>query len=153
MAIDLTLAGPQDLQQLLEMMREYQADDPWSCHFDERLARGAMDDLLHDPSAGRVWIIKTGADMVGYIVMSFDYSREYRGKNAWVDEFFVRPAHRGQGIGTKALEFFEDQARLLGVKAIHLGVNHGNPALELYRRRGFEGHQRYLMTKWIAEKP
>ena len=153
MTIAFTLANPEALEELVVMMREYQADDPWSCPFDEGLARVALHDLLRDPSAGRVWIIKTGADMVGYIVMSFDYSLEYRGKNAWVDEFFVRPAHRGQGIGTKALEFFEDQARLLGVKAIHLGVNHGNPALELYRRRGFEGHQRYLMTKWIAEKP
>jgi len=31
-------------------------------------------------------------------------------------------------------------------------VNHGNPAIELYRRKGFEDHQRYLMTKWIVEK-
>jgi len=153
MSIAFTLAKPEALDELVAMMGEYQADDPWSCQFDEQLARTAMDDLLRDPSVGRAWMIKAGADVVGYIVMSLDYSLEYRGKNAWVDEFFVRPTHRGQGIGTKALEFFEEQARLLGVKAIHLGVNHGNRAVELYRRRGFEGHQRYLMTKWIAEKP
>jgi GNAT superfamily N-acetyltransferase len=96
-----------------------------------------MDELLRDPSLGRVWMIASGAEKIGYIVMAFDYSLEYR----------------GQGIGAQALTFFAEQARQLGVKAIHLEVNHGNPAIELYRRMGFEDHQRYLMTKWIAEKP
>jgi GNAT superfamily N-acetyltransferase len=85
--------------------------------------------------------------------MAFDYSLEYRGRGAWVDEFYVRRSHRGSGIGTKALEFFCRQARELGVAVVHLEVNHGNPAIELYRRLGFEDHQRYLMTKWIIEKP
>ena len=30
---------------------------------------------------------------------------------------------------------------------LHLEVNHGNRANELYRRRGFVDHNRYLMTK------
>jgi ribosomal protein S18 acetylase RimI-like enzyme len=61
--------------------------------------------------------------------------------------------HRGQGIGAQALEFFAEQARQLGVTVVHLEVNHGNPAIELYRSMGFEDHKRYLMTKWITEKP
>jgi GNAT superfamily N-acetyltransferase len=153
MAITFTLAHPQQLEELLTMMIELQADDPWSCRFDEKLARVAMNDLLCDSSLGRVWVIKSGPEAIGYIVMAFDYSLEYRGKGAWVDEFFVRPEHRGQGIGAQALAFFEEQARLLGVTVIHLEVNHGNPAIELYRRLGFEDHKRYLMTKWIVEKP
>ena len=153
MSVTFALAGPEELQDLVLMMKELQADDPWSCRFDERLAGSAMADLLRDPCLGRVWIIKNGPDVIGYIVMAFDYSLEYRGKGAWVDEFFVRRAHRGQGIGAQAPAFFEEQARLLGVTVIHLEVNHGNPAIELYRRSGFEDHKRYLMTKWIVEKP
>lgn len=153
MSVTFALAGPEELQELVLMMKELQADDPWSCRFDERLAGSAMADLLRDPCLGRVWIIKNGPDVIGYIVMAFDYSLEYRGKGAWVDEFFVRRAHRGQGIGAQALAFFEEQARMLGVTVIHLEVNHGNPAIELYRRSGFEDHKRYLMTKWIVEKP
>jgi GNAT superfamily N-acetyltransferase len=137
MAVAFHLAHPEDLPELFDMMRELQADDPWSCRFDEQLARSAMDELLRDSSLGRVWMIASGAEKIGYIVMAFDYSLEYR----------------GQGIGAQALTFFAEQARQLGVKAIHLEVNHGNPAIELYRRMGFEDHQRYLMTKWIAEKP
>jgi len=86
-------------------------------------------------------------------VMAFDYSLEYRGRGAWIDEFFVRRTYRGQGIGTRVLEFFAAQAKELGATVVHLEVNHGNPALGLYRRSGFEDHHRYLMTKWIIEKP
>jgi len=82
--------------------------------------------------------------------MTFDYSLEYRGKGAWLDELFVKPAFRGKGIGSEALEFFENTAREQVVSVIHLEVNHGNPALELYRKLGFEDHPRYLMSKWLV---
>ena len=147
------MAQPEDLDELVAMMKELQADDPWSCRFDERLASNAMDELLRNPSLGRVWTITDGSQTIGYIVMAFDYSLEYRGKGAWVDEVFIRCTHRGQGIGTQALEFFAQQASQLGATVVHLEVNHGNPAIELYRRMGFEDHERYLMTKWITEKP
>jgi GNAT superfamily N-acetyltransferase len=86
----------------------------------------------------------------GYLVICFDYSLEYRGKGAWVDELFVHSSHRGQGIGTQFLELAESASRQYGAQFLHLEVNHGNKALELYRRRGFVDHQRFLMTKSLA---
>ena len=153
MAITFHAAAPEDLTELLRMMKELQADDPWSCPFDEAVTSRVTEQLLRDPSLGRVWFIASDGENIGYIVMAFDYSLESRGRNAWVDEFFVRRTHRGQGIGTQALDFFTRQAKELGITAVHLEVNHGNPAIELYRRRGFEDHHRYLMTKWIVQKP
>jgi ribosomal protein S18 acetylase RimI-like enzyme len=42
-------------------------------------------------------------------------------------------------------------ARELGVQALHLEVDPGNdPALELYRRTGYEDHRRHLMTKRLV---
>ncbi len=153
MLITFEAAVPDDLAKLIAMMKELQVDDPWSCAFDEPTTSKVTEQLLSDPSLGRVWFIVADRKTVGYIVMAFDYSLEYRERGAWVDEFFVRRSHRGLGIGTQALEFFARQAKELGVSAVHLEVNHGNPAIDLYRRLGFEDHQRYLMTKWIIDKP
>jgi GNAT superfamily N-acetyltransferase len=153
MPVAFHLARPEHLTELVNMMKDLQADDPWSCRFDEHLANNAMDELLRNPSLGRVWTIADDSQTIGYLVMAFDYSPEYRGKGAWVDEFFIRPTHRGQGIGAHALEFFAEQARQLGVAVAHLEVNRGYPAIELYRRMGFEDHARCLMSKWIADKP
>ena len=146
-------AGPENLGELLVLMKELQQDDPWSVPFDDAEASHVTERLLRDPALGRVWIIAADAETIGYIVMAFDYSLEYRGRGAWVDEFFIRRSHRGQGLGTQALEFFCAQAKALGVSVVHLEVNHENRALELYRRNGFEDHYRYLMTKWIIPKP
>ena len=153
MNITYPAASPENLAELLVMMKELQADDPWSCPFDEVTTSRLTETLLTNPELGRIWFIALDGKNVGYIVMAFDYSLEYRGRNAWVDEFFIRPAHRGLGIGRKALEFFAQQARELGITVVHLEVNHGNPAIELYRRMGFEDHHRYLMSKWIIEEP
>jgi GNAT superfamily N-acetyltransferase len=153
MLITFEAAVPDDLAKLIVMMKELQADDPWSCPFDEPTTSRVTEQLLRDPGVGRAWFIVADGNPVGYVVMAFDYSLEYRGRGAWVDEFFVRPSHRGLGIGTQALEYFSNQAKELGVAVVHLEVNHGNPAIDLYRRAGFEDHQRYLMTKWIIDKP
>lgn len=153
MVLTFQVSLPEDLTELLRMMKELQQDDPWSCPFDEPVAARVTDELLRNPALGRVWIIAADGQKIGYIVMAFDYSLEYRGRGAWVDEFFVRRTHRGLGIGSQALELFARQAQELGVTVVHLEVNHGNPAIELYRRLGFEDHHRYLMTKWIIGKP
>lgn len=153
MTITYRAAVPEDVAALVGMMKELQTDDPWSCPFDEAKTAHIVEQLLRKPELGRVWFIAVAGECVGYVVMSFDYSLEYGGRNAWVDELFIRPKHRGLGIGQQALEFFFDQARQLGATVVHLEVNHGNRAIDLYRRMGFEDHHRYLMSKWIVKKP
>ena len=149
MTIHFRPARLTDLNLLVPMMADLQKDDPWSVSFEEKRAMIALRGLIADPSLGRVWIICDGANPIGYIVLTFDYSLEYAGKCAWVDEVFVRKQYRGKGIGGQTLEFFAEEAKRLGVRTIHLEVNHGNPAIELYRRAGFQDHNRYLMTKWV----
>lgn len=148
--VTLRDASTADLDPLVALMREMQADDPWSCEFTDRGAREAAQALVRNPSLGRIWMICLHSEVVGYIVLSFDYSLEYGGKCGWVDEFFVQREHRGKGIGSQALELFAEQARELGAKTVHLGVRRGNPAIELYRRAGFREHDAYVMTKWLT---
>lgn len=120
-----------DVSILLELMRAMQEDDPWSVPFEEGRARRAVEMLMAHPEYGRVWLVHEGERAVGYAVMSFDYSLEYGGRNAYVDEIFIVKEARGQGLGERVLEFVEYAARAAGVTAIHLEVNRGNKAVEL----------------------
>jgi len=147
--MEATLPGPDDVSTLLDLMRALQQEDPWSVPFEEERAERAVLLLLANESYGRIWLIHHAGRVAGYIVMSFDYSLEYGGRNAWVDEFFIEKEFRGQGLGAQVLGFFEQQARQAGATAIHLEVNQGNKAIDLYRRRGFTDHHRYLMTKLL----
>jgi GNAT superfamily N-acetyltransferase len=143
-------AGPADLDVLLPLMRHMQRDDPWSEPFDEERLRADVYELLAKPHYGLVFLARNEHEPVGYLVICFDYSLEYRGKGAWIDELFVEASHQGQGIGTQLLDLAESASREHGAQVLHLEVNHGNSAIELYRRRGFVDHKRYLMTKSLA---
>lgn len=132
---------------VVNLMRHMQNDDPWSEPFNESTLRQNLAELLCNSHFGLVYLARDAQALLGYLVICFDYSLEYRGKGAWIDELFVEPSHRGQGIGTHLLDLAERASSEHGARFLHLEVNHGNPAIELYRRRGFIDHQRYLMTK------
>ena len=143
----ITQATVVDLESLLEMMRHMQNDDPWSEPFREPTVRANLTELLSNPAYGVAYLVREESAPIGYSVICFDYSLEYRGKGAWIDELFVEPSHRGKGIGTQLLDLAETVSREHHAKFLHLEVNHGNRAIELYRRRGFTEHERFLMSK------
>jgi len=147
MSLSITRAISSDLELLLPMMRHMQEDDPWSEPFHEATVFANLDELLQHPVYGVIYIVREESATIGYLVICFDYSLEYRGKGAWIDELFVEVAHRGKGIGTQLLDLAETASREHHAKFLHLEVTHGSPAIDLYRRRGFLDHQRYLMSK------
>ncbi len=75
----------------------------------------------------------------------------------------VDPNFRGQGIGTKLMEYALDKAKNeFHIETIHLEVYEGNPVVSLYERLGFtqygrhpnflkEGENQYL-AKIIMQK-
>jgi GNAT superfamily N-acetyltransferase len=149
MLTSIRLATRKDAEALLHLMRQMQEDDPWSEAFDESVVRSNVLELLQNSVYGVVYMVQDGEQSIGYVAICFDYSLEYRGKGAWIDELFVARSHREHGIGTQLLEMAENASAEHNAKYLHLEVSHGNPAIELYRRRGFVDHQRYLMTKRI----
>lgn len=144
------VAAPSDIDILLRLMGGFQQDDPWSVPFREEQVRESLRELLISPSAGRAFLICNGDLCIGYLVLSFDFSMEYGGKNAWIDELFVQHEFRGEGVGSRAMDFAVKTARELGAKVLHLEVSRGNPAIDLYRRLGFQDHGRFLLSKWLV---
>jgi GNAT superfamily N-acetyltransferase len=143
------IATDSDVDLLLPMMRAYYAFDHHP--FDLEKARAALTGLLPDPTLGRVWLVCAGETAAGYIVLTFGYSLELLGRDAFVDEFFLLESHRGRGWGRKTLEFVEQAARTLGVHAIHLEVTrHNRGAQQFYPKLGFQDRQHHLMSKWIS---
>jgi diamine N-acetyltransferase len=139
-----------DIEGLVELMRQFYAIDQYA--FIEQKARNALEQLLRDHTLGRIWLIIQQEEKVGYIVVTFGYSLEYQGRDAFIDELYISASQRSQGIGTKALRFVLENCPALGIHAVHLEVERSNAAGQaLYRRAGFEDHQRRLMTKRIVK--
>ena len=139
-------AGVADLDLLARMHEEFSLEDRHA--FDLAAARGALDALLREPRFGRAWVIENDDQAVGYLAVCFGYSIEFRGRDAFVDELYVRPAQRGRGLGREALSVAEVACREAGIVALHLEVKRDNQAArKLYRSAGFAERESYLMTK------
>ncbi|WP_242033238.1 GNAT family N-acetyltransferase [Coleofasciculus sp. FACHB-129] len=143
------LAEKSDSETLVEFIREFYKFE--HLNFDESIVRKALAKILHDDSLGRVWLIQHDDKAIGYIVLTFGYSLEFRGRDAFIDELYIRESYRGQGVGMSLIQFIESVCPSLGIQALHLEVERKNTAAQnLYRKVGFKDHDRYLMTKWIA---
>src|SRR5215472_5586678 len=97
------LANESDTDVLLDFMESYYAFD--GLGFDRKQARVALIALLRDTSLGADWLILDGATPVGYMVLCFGYSLEWLGRDAFVDECYLREEYRGRGWGAQTIAF------------------------------------------------
>jgi ribosomal protein S18 acetylase RimI-like enzyme len=147
--VGLALAGPADLEELLALLARFDASQGYA--FDAAVARAALGALLARPELGRVYrILREGAS-VGYAALTFGWSLEWGGRDAFVDEIFVEEAARGRGVGRAALRALAVEAERLGVRALHLEVETANETAQaLYRSEGFAGHERRILTRRLG---
>ncbi|MBE7384102.1 MAG: GNAT family N-acetyltransferase [Leptolyngbya sp. SIO1E4] len=142
------LAQLKDLDLLLQLVEEFYEFDHHS--FDHDKAHKALSDLIKNEGYGRIWLILVGDRPAGYVAITLGYSLEYQGRDAFVDEIFLREAYRGQGIGTQTFAFLEAECQKLGVNALHLEVMLENrKAYDFYRKLKYVDRQSSLLTKWL----
>ena len=118
--------------------------------FDEATTRAALQTLLNNDSYGRAWLIQNAEQAIGYVVLTFGFSLESQGRDALVDELYVRESYRGQGVGKATLKFLEDFCCSLRICRFYLEVERANTAAQgFYHKLGFKDNDRYLMNKQL----
>lgn len=148
MELYFKLASTSDIEVLIQLMRELYAHEKLT--FDRLAASSACRSILEDDRYGKIYLICLEDDIVGYLALTFGFSLEYHGCDAFVDELYIREKYRRQGIGKRALEFAEDICRDRGVRALHLEVERENiKARAFYSKAGFLDRDRHLLTKWL----
>jgi GNAT superfamily N-acetyltransferase len=132
-----------DVAELTGLMGAFYAESGFI--LDEERARAGFEALLADARLGRVWFIEDDASKVGagaavgYIVVTFVFAMEYGGMAATVDDFFVLPEARGEGLGKTAVAEVRRACAGLGMRALRVEVGRDNlVARAAYRSAGFE---------------
>lgn len=142
-------ADARDLDLLVDLMQEFYAESGYP--LERARARWCFERLIADPALGRLWLILADGAPAGYVAVTFGFSLEYGGRDAFVDDLFLRPVARQRGLGNAVLVEVEEVCRGLEVRALHLEVERANgPAQSLYRKRGFAEDGRLLLTKRLA---
>jgi GNAT superfamily N-acetyltransferase len=106
-------AAPGDLPHLVELMARFYAEEGYP--FSRRSRRRALEQLLGDECFGAAWVFRRQREVVGFLVVTFGFSLEFGGRDAFVDELYVMEAHRNQGLGSRALRVATAHCRRRGV--------------------------------------
>ena len=150
-AFPIRAATAADLETLTALRQEYCPQD--GVVFDPKRNRAGLLRLLADPTVGRLWLAEDGGVAAGYVCLCTGYSLEF-GRDAFVDELYVREPQRRRGVGRALLETAIAACPGMGVDALHLLVAPGNSrARRMYDHRGFAEEDRRILTLWIAPRP
>ena len=139
----LTIADPADAPAILSLARAFHDEDN---HPLGDQGERALEHLLADQTHGLVFKIEGSSGVVGYAVLCFGYSVELGGRDVFLDDFYVIPSERGQGLGHSVMNALIGFAREAGCAALHLEVVAGNPAEVFYRRLGFRNRGSAFLT-------
>jgi diamine N-acetyltransferase len=143
-------ARTEDCEQLVELMAEFYAESDYPLN--RQRAATAFRQLLERPALGRAWFVTESGSAVGYIVLTIGFSMEYGGLSAFIDDFYIRPTHRGRGLGHRTLKAVKHWAVEQGIRALHLEVGRDNGAGQaVYRKAGFTDNDRQLLTVQLAD--
>jgi GNAT superfamily N-acetyltransferase len=133
-----------DIEIISQMMQNFYAIDNYP--IDINLTKKLFSEFIADKNLGNSWLIYNENEIVGYAIITYIFSFEYKGKMAFFEELFIEETARGKGIGQKAIEFVKDFAKSQNVKMMYLEVeNHNQKAQKLYLANDFVIHNRKIM--------
>jgi ribosomal protein S18 acetylase RimI-like enzyme len=137
--------GQTDIETIVSLMQDFYAIDNYP--IDTSVSERLFQEFIADEKLGRAWLIYADNEIAGYIILTFIFSFEYKGTIAFLDELYLSEKARGKGIGKKAIDFIQAEAKKQNVKVIYLEVeNHNENAQKLYLANGFIVHHRKLMA-------
>ena len=125
-------------------MQEFYAIDNYS--FDIKNSKKLFEEFISDENLGKSYLILVDNEIVGYTIITYVFSFEYKGKIAFIDEIYIKETYRGKGIGSEIIKFIKNECHKLKLKLIYLEVeNHNLKAQKLYIANEFEFHNRKIM--------
>jgi ribosomal protein S18 acetylase RimI-like enzyme len=143
--MQIAQAKPDDWNEILTMARAFHAEDghPMSAKAEESLKKA------FEPSPYvQVFVIRENGVIAGYGILCYSWSIEFGGMTSYLDDFYMKPDFRGRGLGTMAMEAFEDMSRAKGCCIFHLETEAANTkAKAFYLERGMEDTGRSLLIR------
>jgi ribosomal protein S18 acetylase RimI-like enzyme len=127
-------AHPGDAERIAELLHDFNSE------FDEQTP-GA--DLLakrvrHLLEAGEITVLLPGPETQGLALLRFRPALWKEALDCYLEELYVVPDRRGQGIGRALMEAAMEFARAQGAADMHLGTSEDDvTARALYERLGF----------------
>lgn len=115
----------------------------------EKVALSA-EKLCEEKSAGLIFLFEKASEAIGYSIVNRFWSNEFSGYILYIDELFVKPAFRNEGIGAQFLEYLQSNPGNDCVAFMLETVRTNEKAIRFYEKNGFGTHHNHLMFKRLA---
>ena len=107
------------------------------------VALSGVEAALRDPVHGFYVVAETGRDIVGSLLVTYEWSDWRNGRIWWIQSVYVRPGHRRRGVYRALHDFVRARARSTG----------GVVGLRLYVERENATAQRTYAALGMRETP
>ncbi len=111
----------------------------------------AIDGVIDVPKRGFFLVALKDGACIGVAYVSFIWALEHGGHAGWLEELYVAPDHREDGVGTRLLEAAIAAATAAGCAALDLEIDSAHERVRsLYRRHGFMALPRSRVVKKLG---
>ena len=129
---------PTDFDKILDMMLVFYASDALLIHPEESVLRKTLADAIEAGPYVEGFVFCHEEEPVGYGMVAKSYSTEMGGRCVWIEDIYIQPEFRGQGLGTSFLKFVEDRYRNWAVRLRLEAEEENEKAMAVYRSAGYE---------------
>lgn len=138
-----------DIATIIPMMEEFYAIDHYP--IDIVVTQELFQTFIENEGLGKCWLIFHNQTLVGYLILTYVFSFEYKGQITFLDELYIKENARGKGIGRETIKFVQKYAKMHQLKVVYLEVEqHNEVAKKLYLANDFIIHNRQIM-KWTPK--
>jgi GNAT superfamily N-acetyltransferase len=151
--MDFTISAvrPSDLPQLLELIRELARFEQLE-HEVEATVESLNESFFGSRAAVGGLLARRGEELAGYALYFFTFSSFVGRRGIWLEDLYVRPGFRKQGLGRRLIE----EVARIGVEQ-HCGrfewtaLNWNNNALDFYKRLGVQELKEWVLLRLNQE--
>jgi ribosomal protein S18 acetylase RimI-like enzyme len=143
--MNLKKATLEEIDPLLGLMAQFY--EHFNYPFELEKHRKVVLSFLSNEYLGSIWLIQSEQKFVGYLALTYGFTFEFGGRDAFIDEFFITEKYRNEGLGRNTLLIIQNKMTELDLSAIHLQTEkHNQSAKKLYQNLGFVDFERISLT-------
>jgi GNAT superfamily N-acetyltransferase len=145
--IEIGFATEKDLPYLVEMLAELFALES-DFHPDPAKQMRGLLTILDEPELGKLFVARVDGKVVGMANALITISTAEGGRALLLEDVVIHRDHRGGGLGRQLVEHVLKWAKQRGIVRVTLLADRDNqPALDFYRKQGFENSHMAVLRK------
>lgn len=137
-----------DKPEVLKMMRNFY-DSPAVFHTSsDRVLERDIDDCISDSPFVEGFVFEKEGNIIGYAMTAPSYTTEYGGICVWLEDLYIKPEFRNQGIGSEFFKFMEKEYPMAVRFKLEVETENES-AIATYKKNGYGISPYFEMTKEI----